>query len=159
MGQTLRTKAHEVYRALIEATAFGARTIIDLIVGAGVPIDQIVVGGGIAAKSPLVLQIYADVCGRPIYMASSEQTSALGAAICGAVAGRAHRTIEDGVGAMASLKDEVIEPKAEAVSVYAELYSVYCALHDAFGTVRGGTGLRDAMRRLWLLREQAALTK
>lgn len=155
VGQTLRTTASEIYRALIEATAFGARMIIDLISRNGVPIEQIVVGGGIAAKSPLVLQIYADICQRSIFVARSEQTSALGAAICGAVAGGAHSIVEDAVSAMTGLKSEVVSPDSSASEVYNELYSVYCDLHRSFGAASKDSNLNEAMQKVRRLRERA----
>lgn len=154
IGQTLRTTAAEVYRALIEATAFGARTIIDRISSYGVAIDQIVVGGGIAAKSPLVLQVYADVCNRSIFVAKSEQASALGAAICGAVAGGAHETIEDAVEAMAGLSTEVFHPNPQATSIYEAIYSVYCDLHRSFGSPGSQADLRNAMDKLRQVRDR-----
>jgi len=91
VGQTLHTQAHEIYRALIEATAYGALAIIDRIESYGVPVREIVNCGGLAVKNPLLMQIYADVTGRPMKVSTSEQTPALGAAIFAAVsAGKAH---------------------------------------------------------------------
>ena len=86
LGQTLHTEAHEIYRALIEATAFGALTIAKRIEEYGVPVKEFVNCGGLAAKNPLLMQIYADVTGRPMKVSRSDQTCALGAAIFGAVA-------------------------------------------------------------------------
>ena len=94
VGQTLHTTAAEIYRALIEATAFGALAIINRFEEYGVKVKEVVNCGGIAEKNPLVMQIYADVCNRPMKISRSAQTCALGAAIFGAVAGGAHRTVE-----------------------------------------------------------------
>ena len=89
VGQTLHTTAPEIYRALVEATAFGALTIINRVEEYGVAVKEVVNCGGIAEKSPLVMQIYADVCNRPMKISRSAQTCALGAAIFGAVVGGA----------------------------------------------------------------------
>ena len=93
MGQTLHTTAAEIYRALVEATAFGALTIINRFEEYGVKVREVVNCGGIAEKNPFVMQIYADVCNRPMKISRSAQTCALGAAIFGAVAGGAYKTL------------------------------------------------------------------
>ena len=101
VGATLATVPEEIYRALIEATAFGTRVIIETFEAHGVPVDEIVACGGLAEKSPLIMQIYADVTGRPFKLSASDQTPALGSAMFGAVAAGAaaggHATIEDAV--------------------------------------------------------------
>src|SRR6266478_1932336 len=136
LGQTLYTTSAEIYRALIEATAFGALTIINRFEQYGVKVDQIINCGGIAEKNPLVMQIYADVTGRQIQMSRSAQTCALGAAIAGAVvAGKAaggHDNYADAQKAMTGLKARVFQPKTEAHEVYEQLYALYRKLHDAF---------------------------
>ena len=138
LGQTLYTTPAEIYRALIEATAFGALTIINRFEEYGVKVEQIVNCGGIAEKNPLVMQIYADVTGRPIKISRSAQTCALGAAIAGAVvAGKAaggYANYADAQKAMTGLKPRVFQPNPAAHAVYKELYSLYRKLHDAFGT-------------------------
>jgi L-ribulokinase len=161
IGQTLHTDRAEVYRALIEATAFGARAIIERMVEHGVPIERVVVCGGIAAKNALFLQIYADVLGRPMLLAGSSQTPALGAALSAAVAaGSAAGGYDDFAEAqarMTSLKDERFEPSSEATPVYDELYGMYRELHDVFGGVSGTpTALPTIMKRLLALRERVA---
>lgn len=138
VGQTLHTSAHEIYRALIEATAFGARTIIEQMEAHDVRVDEVVNCGGIADKNPLVMQIYADVCNRPMKLSRSNQTCALGAAICGSVVGGAHDNCLLAQNAMTGVKAKVYQPIAENVVIYEQLYAVYRRLHDAFGTTECG---------------------
>lgn len=150
VGMTLLTRPEEIYRALIEATAFGTRVIIETFEAGGVPVREIVACGGLADKSPLTMQIYADVTGRPFQLSASEQTPALGAAMYGAVAAGAaaggHATIADASAAMARLKDEAYRPIAANRALYDVLYREYRALHDHFG--RGGTDVMKVLRRL-----------
>ena len=150
VGATLATTPEEIYRALIEATAYGTRVIIETFETHGVPIREIVACGGLAEKSPLTLQIYADVTGRPFKLAASDQASALGSAMFGAVAAGAgtggHATIEDASAAMARLKDRVYEPIAANREVYDVLYREYLRLHDYFG--RGGNDVMKTLRGL-----------
>lgn len=153
VGQTLHTTVGEIYRALIEATAFGARTIIERIREYAVAIDEVVVCGGIAEKSPLTMQIYADVCGMPIKISRSTQTCALGAAISGAVAGGAHPDFLLAIHAMTGVRDEVYEPSEEASEVYGRLYGLYRSLHDAFGGVKAAD-LSGLMRELGAIRRE-----
>jgi L-ribulokinase len=134
IGQTLHTTAAEVYRTLVEATAFGALTIINRFEEYGVRVKEVVNCGGIAEKNPLVMQIYADVCNRPMKISRSAQTCALGAAIFGAVAGGGYKTVEAAQRKMTGVKDVVYKPAKGPVAVYAELYRIYRELHDAFGT-------------------------
>ncbi len=133
VGQTLHTTAPEVYRALIEATAFGALTIINRFEEYGVAVEEVVSCGGIAEKNPFVMQVYADVCNRPIKISRSAQTCALGAAIFGSVAGGAHQDVETAQKKMTGCKDTTYEPRTDAAAVYADLYVLYKYLHDAFG--------------------------
>jgi L-ribulokinase len=148
LGQTLYTTPAEIYRALIEATAFGALTIINRFEEYGVKVEQIVNCGGIAEKNPLVMQIYADVTGRPMKISRSAQTCALGAAIAGAVVGGAHPNYTAAQEAMTGLKRRVFKPNPKAHETYCELYALYRKLHDAFGT-RDWTGnLYDVMKQL-----------
>ena len=137
VGQTLHTTAAEVYRTLIEATAFGALTIINRFEEYGVKVKEVVNCGGIAEKNPLVMQIYADVCNRPMKISRSAQTCALGAAVFGAVAGGGYKTVEAAQRKMTGVKDLVYKPAKAAAAVYAELYRIYRTLHDAFGTTAG----------------------
>jgi L-ribulokinase len=159
LGQTLYTTPAEIYRALIEATAFGALTIINRFEEYGVKVEQIVNCGGIAEKNPLVMQIYADVTGRPIKISRSGQTCALGAAIAGAVvAGKAaggYANYADAQKAMTGLKSRVFQPNPAAHAVYKELYSLYRKLHDAFGTQQAGGSLYDVMKQLIEVRNRA----
>lgn len=133
VGQTLHTTAGQVYRALIEATAFGARTIIERIEAHGVKIDEVIACGGISVKSPLVMQIYADVCNRPIKISRSDQTCALGAAMCGAVVGCAHADFAKATEAMTGVRDTIYMPDPRSVATYDRLYRLYSSLHDSFG--------------------------
>jgi len=143
VGLTLATRPAEIYRALIEATAFGMRVIIESFEQAGVPVEGIVACGGLPDRNPLLMQIYADVCGREIEVASSGQAPALGAAMFGAVAAGVHATITDAVQAMAAPPTLTYVPDPAHVSTYDALHREYLRLHDLFG--RGGD---DVMRKL-----------
>jgi len=157
LGQTLYTTPAEIYRTLIEATAFGALTIINRFEEYGVPVRQIVNCGGIAAKDPLVMQIYADVTGRPMKVSRSAQTCALGAAIAGAVvAGKksgGHDTFAAAQKAMTGLRPRVFKSNPKAHAVYKRLYALYRTLHDAFGTTEGAGDLHRVMKELMEIRD------
>jgi L-ribulokinase len=148
IGQTLYTTPAEIYRALIEATAFGALTIINRFEEYGVKISSVVNCGGIAEKSPLVMQIYADVTGRPMKVSRSAQTCALGSAIAAAVVAGAHKDYATAQKRMTGLKPKVFKPNAKAHATYKELYALYKQLHDAFGTKDGGGNLYGVMKQL-----------
>jgi L-ribulokinase len=152
LGQTLHTTQAEIYRALIEATAFGARKINERFREYGVPLRRIVCCGGIAEKNPLLMRIYADVTNCTMQLARSAQSCALGSAIAAAVAaGRAkggYDTFAEAQGAMCGVKAEEFAPRQENVAVYDDLYALYTALHDAFGGVNRATDLADLMKRL-----------
>jgi L-ribulokinase len=156
LGQTLYTRPGEIYRALIEATAFGALTIINRFEEYGVKVGQVVNCGGIAEKNPLVMQIYADVTGRPMKISRSAQTPALGAAMAGAVvAGRkagGYPGFSAAQKAMSGLKAKVYTPDRKAQAVYAELYALYSQLHDAFGTQKWEGKLYNVMKDLLAVR-------
>lgn len=154
IGQTLYTTPAEIYRALIEATAFGALTIIQRFEEYGVTISSVVNCGGIAEKSPLVMQIYADVTGRPMKVSRSAQTCALGSAIAAAVVAGAHRDYATAIRRMTGLKARVFKPNARAHATYRELYALYRELHDAFGTTRWRGNLHGVMKRLIAIRER-----
>jgi len=143
VGQTLRTSRAEIYRALIEATAFGARAILERLEEYGIPVERIVCAGGVAEKNPLLMQIYADVTGREMRLARSGQCCALGSAIVASVAAGekagGHADFDAARAAMAGIKDKVYAPRPEASAVYERLYHLYMKLHDAFG----GVGQRD----------------
>ncbi|MDR3051707.1 MAG: ribulokinase [Oscillospiraceae bacterium] len=147
LGMTLQTKPEEIYRALIEATAYGTRTIIETFRKAGVPVQGFYASGGISQKNALAMQIYADVIRMPIRIAGSAQGPALGSAIFGAVAAGAARggyeSVLDAARAMGKLRDTVYTPIEANAAVYDKLYAEYAALHDYFG--RGGN---DVMKRL-----------
>jgi L-ribulokinase len=150
IGMSLQTTPEEIYRALIEATAFGTRVIIEAFETHDVPIREIVAAGGLAEKSPLTMQIYADVTDRPFRISGSDQTPALGSAMFAAVAAGpeagGYATIEDASRAMASLKDVVYAPIPENVARYEALYREYVRLHDYFG--RGENDVLKTLRGL-----------
>jgi L-ribulokinase len=155
VGQTLYTTPAEIYRALIEATAFGALAIINRFEEYGVKVEQIVNCGGIAEKSPLVMQIYADVTGRPMKVSRSAQTCALGAAIAAAVVGQAHPDFSSAQKAMTGLKPRAFQPNPKAHAVYRELYPLYKSLHDAFGVKTWNGSLHAVMKQLIAIRARA----
>jgi len=158
LGHTLYTTPAEVYRALVEATAFGALTIINRLEEYGVKVEQIVNCGGIAEKNPLVMQIYADVTGRPIKISRSAQTCALGAAIAGAVvAGKAAGGFDnyaEAQAAMTGLKAKVFQPNSKAHATYKKLYLLYRKLHDSFGTPQPNGSLYGVMKDLIVIRNE-----
>jgi len=155
IGQTLHTTRGEIFRALVEATAFGARTIIQRFVESGVPVKEVVNCGGIAEKSPFLMHVYADVCNLPMRISRSSQTCALGAAIFGAVAGGSHRTVAAAQRAMTGTKALVYRPDRARARTYSELYAIYRDLHDAFGKTGQHPPLDDIMKRLIAIRTQA----
>ncbi len=154
MGQTLHTSAPEIYRALVEATAFGALTIINRFEEYGLAVKDVVNCGGIAEKNPFVMQIYADVCNRPMKISRSAQTCALGAAIFGSVVGGAYRSVGHAQRRMTGVKREVYRPRKAAAAVYAELYEIYRQLHDTFGRPDHPAALGHAMKALIAIRDR-----
>jgi L-ribulokinase len=150
VGMTLATRPHEIYRALIESTAFGARKIIDAFNGSGVPVREFVAAGGLLKNAPL-MQCYADVIGQPISVIGSEQGPALGSALHAAVAAGVHADIYAAAAAMGRLGLEVYEPDAARHNAYDELYALYGSLHDHFGRDQ-----RSLMRALQSIRERSA---
>ena len=158
IGHTLHTTRAEIYRALIEATAFGARTIVERLQQYGVRIDRVVTCGGIADKNPLFLQIYADVLGYPMQVSDSPQTPALGAAISAAVAaGKSlggYDGFEDAQSRMAATASATFVPDPKRQAVYNDLFNIYKELHDTLGGVASdSTHLRTTMKRLLALRD------
>jgi L-ribulokinase len=157
MGQTLHTEPHEIYRALIEATAFGALTIINRIEEYGVPVKEIVNCGGLASKNPFLTQIYADITGRPMEISGSEQTPALGAAIFGAIAAGKETSgflnIEEAQDTLTGIKKR-FDPNPQNNSVYKKLYALYKQLHDAFGTEQWAGKMQNVMKDLLAIRDQ-----
>ncbi len=148
LGQDLYTTRADVYRALIEGTAFGARAIIERIQEYGVPIDRVVCSGGIAEKNPLLMQIYADVTGRAMHVAGSSQGCALGSAIAAAVLAGEHRDFAGAQAAMTSLKDVHYEPNEAHRKVYDRLYALYRQLYDSFGGLTRSADLTRVMKDL-----------
>jgi L-ribulokinase len=152
VGQTLHTRPEEIYRALIEATAFGALTIINRFEEYGVKVSEVINCGGIAEKNPLLMQIYADVTGREMKISRSAQSCALGAATTGAVvAGKAsggYDNFADAQAAMCGIKDVTFKPIAENNKVYQQLYVLYKQLHDAFGVEDWSGKLANVMKDL-----------
>jgi len=154
LGATLATKAPEIYRALIEATAYGTRVIIDAFEQNSVPVNELVACGGLPEKNKLLMQIYADVTGREFKVTASKQTPALGSAMFGAVAaGRkagGYDSIVEAAQKMARLKKETFKPIPENRQVYERLYQEYVTLYDYFGR-----GANDVMKRLKRVKSDA----
>jgi L-ribulokinase len=150
LGMTLSTSAPEIYRALIEATAYGTRQIIDAFERSGIPIRDLVAAGGLPEKNALLVQIYADVTGKPIALSGSPQAPALGSAMHAAVAAGSYPGIRAAAEVMGKLKPEVITPIAAHQRVYERLYADYATLYDYFGR-----GTNDVMKRLRRLRLEA----
>jgi L-ribulokinase len=144
VGLTLGTRPPEVYRALVEATAFGARTIVETFEASSLPVEDFVVAGGLM-KNPFVMQIYADVLRRPLHRIGSDQGPALGSAIHAAVAAGAHPDVRAASAAMGKLERDVYAPDPVAADAYDELYAHYTRLHDHFG--RGGDDVMHRLRR------------
>lgn len=155
LGTTLHTTRAEIYRALIEATAFGARAIIERLREYGVPIDRVVCAGGIAEKNPLLMQIYADVTGCTMLVAGSSQACALGSAVSAAVLAGAHPSFPAAQKAMTSLKKVAYQPKPAAQKTYDQLYALYRQLHDSLGGRNPSADLGNVMKDLLTLKEQA----
>lgn len=147
LGMTLQTKPEEIYRALIEATAYGTRMIIETFRESGVAIDEFYASGGISQKDPMTMQIYADVINMPIKIAGSDQGPALGSAIFASVAAGAENggydSVYEAARVMGKVKDKIYYPVEENVKTYDKLFSEYRTLHDYFGR-----GDNDVMKRL-----------
>jgi len=158
IGLTLHSTPAEIYRALIEATAFGARIIMERFEEYGVKVERVVNGGGIAAKNALAMQIYADAMNRPVAIARSAQTCALGSAIAGAVAakksGGGYDTFEEAIPRMAGAPERVFNPIPANAAVYERLFKLYRSLHDAFGLRDSTANLGMVMKELLEIRDQ-----
>ncbi len=154
LGATLQTKPEEIYRALIEATAYGTRIIVEAFEEGGVPIEELYAAGGIAQKNEMMMQIYADVTNKEIRISASKQAPALGAALFGAVAAGADRggydSIENASLHMARLQDKIYIPNADYVKRYDTLFQEYKILHDYFGK-----GENNVMKRLKVIKNNA----
>jgi L-ribulokinase len=153
IGQTLHTKPHEIYRALVEATAFGALAIIDRIEENGVEINEVVNCGGLAIKNSMLMQIYADITNRPMKVSSSEQTPALGAAIFGAVAAGEFDNVETAQGKITGT-GKTYNPIQENNLIYKEIYALYKSLHDGFGVKGNNENMFHIMKDLLDIRDR-----
>jgi L-ribulokinase len=155
VGLTLLTKPEEIYRALLEATAFGTRKIVEAFDESGVAVKELYACGGLPQKNRLLMQIYADVTNREIKVAASRQTPAVGAAMFAAVAAGAeaggYDSIVEAAKKMARVREESFKPIPENAAIYDRLYKEYTALHDYFGR-----GANDVMKRLKALKEEVA---
>jgi len=158
LGATLLTKPEDIYRALIEATAYGTRTIVEAFRTSGVPVHEVYAAGGIAEKNALMMQIYADVLNMEIKISASSQTPALGSAMFGAVAAGAERggyaTITEAATKMGRVKEKTYLPIPENVEVYEALFAEYTKLYDYFGR-----GENDVMKRLKKIKAEASRQK
>jgi len=153
LGTTLHTTQAEIYRALIEATAFGARAIIERIKEYGVPIDRVVCAGGIAAKNPMLMQIYADITGCTMLVAGSSQACALGSAVSAAVLAGAHKDFKTAQKKMTFLEKKQYKPIAANQKIYNQLYSLYRQVHDSFGGLNKNADLSRVMKDLLELKQ------
>jgi L-ribulokinase len=150
VGATLATRAPDIYRALIESTAYGTREIIEAFEVRGVEVKELVAAGGLPAKNALLRQIYADVTGRAFKLAGSDQSPALGSAMHAAVAAGIYPDIHAAADKMGKLKDEVVRPIPENKAMYDRLYAEYKTLYDYFGR-----GKNDVMKRLKAIKREA----
>lgn len=150
LGMTLQTKPEEIYRALIEATAYGTRMIIETFRESGVAIDEFYASGGISQKDPMTMQIYADVINMPIKIAGSDQGPALGSAIFASVAAGAENggydSVYEAARVMGKVKDKIYYPVEENVKTYDKLFSEYRTLHDYFG--RGDNDVMKCLKKI-----------
>ncbi len=157
IGQTLATGPEEIYRALIEATGFGARTITERLREYGVAISEIVCCGGIAEKNPLFMQIYADILNCPISVSRTAQAAALGSAVCAAVAAGSaaggHDDFSEAAATMTGIRETVYLPRKDEAATYDRLYGLYIRLHTVFGTRAEQDSLFDVMKELIGIRE------
>ncbi len=157
VGLTLSSTPAEIYRTLIESTAYGARVIMERFEEYGVAVKRVVNCGGIAARSPLTMQIYADVMNRPLCISRSDQTCALGSAIAAAVvAGKAkggHNNFEEAVSAMTGVQEKIYHPIPANVAIYEKLFKMYKQLHDGFGIKGTKSDLSNVMKDLLDIRD------
>ncbi len=150
LGMNLATRAPDIYRALIEATAYGTREIIDAFDAQGVAVNELVAAGGLPEKNALLCQIFADVTGRPFKLSGSAQAPALGAAMHAAVAGGIYSDIQAAAAQMGKLKAEVVRPIPRNQATYDQLFQEYKTLYDYFGR-----GANDVMKRLKAIKHAA----
>jgi len=158
VGMTLATRPAEIYRALIESTAMGARVIAERFGEYGLNVERVVNCGGISAKNALVMQIYADVIGRPLEISRSNQTCALGVAMAAAVVAGSraggHANFDQAAQAMTAVQQKKFTPNPADRKIYDRLYRLYKRLHDAFGTKTADNDLYEVMKELLIIREQ-----
>jgi L-ribulokinase len=147
-GLTLATRAPDIYRALVESTAFGTRVIIDAFEAGGLPVTELVMAGGLL-RNEFIMQVYADVTRRPLSLIGSGQGPALGSAIHAAVAAGAYRDVPAAAAAMGSCRPAAYTPDPASADVYDELYAEYVRLHDYFGR-----GTNEVLHRLRVLRDK-----
>jgi L-ribulokinase len=145
LGMTLSTRAPDIYRALVEATAFGTRKIIEAFAESGVTVRELSVAGGLV-KNPLVMQVYADVTRLSLHVIESEHGPALGSAIHAAVAAGAHPDVQAASAAMGAVRRGAYVPDERRAEAYDALYAHYATLHDHFGR-RDGDDVMHALRR------------
>lgn len=152
MGMNLLTKPEEIYLSLIEATAYGTRMIVESFEEAGVPVDSIVLSGGIPLKNKMLVQVYTDICNREIKICGSSNASAMGAAILGIAAASeqttGYKNANEAAEKLGRINDEVYTPNPENAAVYDKLYAEYKTLHEYFGK-----GANDVMKRLNAIRD------
>jgi L-ribulokinase len=153
LGQTLHTTPHEIFRSLVESTAFGALTIINRIEAYGVKVDDVVNCGGLAVKSPMLMQIYADVIGRPMRISRSDQTPALGASIFGAISAGEFNNASSAQSVLTAIK-RTYEPDSKNHEIYQKIYTLYSKAHDAFGTRDWSGNMHNIMKDLLEIRDQ-----
>jgi L-ribulokinase len=160
VGLTLQTRPHHIYQALVEATAFGALRIVEQLERHGVPVRQVVACGGLPARNPALVQTYADVLGRPLLVSAARQTSALGAAMLGALAAGPDRggyaTAAQAQERLTRFQAERFDPRPDRHATYARMYELYRDLHDAFGLEKDERGLGGVMKELLALRDGTA---
>ena len=150
MGLTLGTRPADIYRALVESTAYGARKILEAFTSQGLPMESIRACGGLAQKNPALMQIYADILGREIQVADSSHTSGLGAAMFGGQAAGVFHSMEEAAEKMARLQKRTYLPDPANVKLYNELYEIYVELHDQLGRQEN-----SPMKRLRAIRNRA----
>ena len=156
LGQTLQTKPEEIYRALMEATAFGARMILEQMSHHGVQVDKVIACGGLAVKNPMLMQIYADVTRCEIYVSDSTQACALGSTVAASVVSGIYPDIPTAQQHMISSPSTVRKPDLQAAEIYDSLFSLYKKLHDSFGKPSNHpVHLADVMKELLNIRQTA----
>ncbi len=146
LGLTINTRPEEIYRAIIESTAFGARVILETFESQNITVNEIFAAGGIAKKDEMMMQIYADVLKKPIKIAETSQAGALGSAINAAVASGIYKNMSEAASKMSKSYIKVYFPKQEDAEIYEKLYAEYKTLHDYFG--RGGNNVMKRLQNL-----------